>query len=377
MSKIKNMQNKKSTLANKLSKQSKLLVIVFVAIAGLLAVTSSYANSKRNDYTLKTPVEQTAISLTKEKPLIISKNSSGKVSYESRGKSIDITVSGTVYCAPEDDGPVKIVAITPEQLKETEEQIEATQPTRDTTKQKDIKSEIGNTKQLQLSSSSPVDPVETSITNPAQSISKTEQILESICLKATTTIPSTNTPAFIPDNAKLPNQKKRSQVIYETLPSIISPKAHAADVPTPATTPPPALNPDFENDQVNRINLARQQNGRQLLGRSDCLTRAARTWSLNMATVDRLYHSPLAQTVEKECGQNWWRRIGENVGVGGDSPSIFTAYMNSPGHRDNILHPEYQRVGVGAFTYKHPNKPYTSVWTTQLFAACIGSCANK
>ena len=48
MSKIKtNKIKKKGTLVNKVSKQSKLLVIVFVAIAGLLAVTSSYANSKR------------------------------------------------------------------------------------------------------------------------------------------------------------------------------------------------------------------------------------------------------------------------------------------------------------------------------------------
>ena len=59
----------------------------------------------------------------------------------------------------------------------------------------------------------------------------------------------------------------------------------------------------MKNDQLSRINYVRQQNSRPLLSKSECLTKAARTWSLNMATVDRLYHSPLAQTVEKNVAQ--------------------------------------------------------------------------
>ena len=377
MSKIKNKQNKKSTLVDKVSKQSKLLVIVFVAIAGLLAVTSSYANSKKSDYTLKTPVEQTTISLTKEKPLIISKNPNGKISYESRGKSIDVAVSGTVYCTPENDGPVKMITLTQDQLLSTEKQIEAIQPASDTTKQDDIKSSIGNSKQLQLSSSSNVAPVETNAVNPSKSMVRTEQLLDSICQKANTTIPSQDLPAFIPDTATLPKRKKRSSLFNNVFSSMITPKTYAADTPAPLTTPPPALNTDAENDQLSRINYVRQQNSRPLLSKSECLTKAARTWSLNMATVDRLYHSPLAQTVEKECGANWWAKLGENVGFGGDSMTIFNAYMNSPHHKDNILDPAFQRVGVGAYTYKHPTKPNTFVWTTQLFARCMGSCANK
>ena len=197
-----------------------------------------------------------------------------------------------------------------DQLLSTEKQIEAIQPASDTTKQDDIKSSIGNSKQLQLSSSSNVAPVETNAVNPSKSMVRTEQLLDSICQKANTTIPSQDLPAFIPDTATLPKRKKRSSLFNNVFSSIITPKTYAADTPAPLTTPPPALNTDAENDQLSRINYVRQQNSRPLLSKSECLTKAARTWSLNMATVDRLYHSPLAQTVEKECGANWWAKLG-------------------------------------------------------------------
>jgi len=361
-----------------LSLKVKLIGVFVIAIFGMLAVAGTFAQSKRNDYTLKLPTEQTSISLTDEKPLIVSKDSAGKITYESRGKSINVTVSGTVYCTPENDGPVKVVSITPQQMADTANQIESTQPTIDTTKQSDTKMAVGNTKQLQLPKDSSIAPVKTDMSNPAPSIAKTEKVLDKLCAEATTTVPDSQVPVFIPDNA--PQPKKKRSYLDNKISESFAPKVYAADVPQPITAPP-VLDEGTEVDQVNRINLARQQNGVQMLGRSECLTKAARIWTLNMATVDTLYHSPIVAPIEKECGPNWWHRLGENVGYGPSegyaSYTTFQAYMNSPGHRANILNPEYQRVGVGAYTYRAPGKPWTLLWTSQLFASCMGSCVDK
>ena len=40
--------------------------------------------------------------------------------------------------------------------------------------------------------------------------------------------------------------------------------------------------------------------------------------------------------------------VGENLAVGYDSPAeVMVAWMNSPGHRANILHDSYTEMGVG------------------------------
>jgi uncharacterized protein YkwD len=40
---------------------------------------------------------------------------------------------------------------------------------------------------------------------------------------------------------------------------------------------------------------------------------------------------------------------GENIAEGQQSPqAVMTAWMNSPGHRSNILSPSYTQIGVGA-----------------------------
>ena len=140
--------------------------------------------------------------------------------------------------------------------------------------------------------------------------------------------------------------------------------------------PEPVVAPDVEADQIARINGARASSGLVQLGTSQCLTTAARTWSRAMALFNNLAHSSLQQLVEQQCGSGWWSKLGENVGRGNTSADTFQAYMNSPGHRANILDPAYQRIGVGANYYTYSNGARV-LWTTQTFAACIGSCANK
>lgn len=43
-----------------------------------------------------------------------------------------------------------------------------------------------------------------------------------------------------------------------------------------------------------------------------------------------------------------WSALGENVGRGGTVDSLHAAFMDSKGHRDNILDPRWNYVGIGA-----------------------------
>ncbi len=100
-----------------------------------------------------------------------------------------------------------------------------------------------------------------------------------------------------------------------------------------------------EVDFLRRLNTERASAGLAPLVRDSGLDGVARAWSAQMARENRLYHrpdlGPAVQAVEPR-----WQRAGENVGYGGSVDSLHRAFMNSPGHRANVLG-DYNRVGVG------------------------------
>jgi uncharacterized protein YkwD len=101
-----------------------------------------------------------------------------------------------------------------------------------------------------------------------------------------------------------------------------------------------------ERDLFNATNADRAANGRAALSYDAAASSVARAWSQEMAASRSLRHNPnLAAQVGSRV-TSAWTRIGENVGVGYDIPSLERAFMNSPGHRANILG-AYNRVGVG------------------------------
>ncbi|MBD2773011.1 hypothetical protein ICL16_13245 [Iningainema sp. BLCCT55] len=64
----------------------------------------------------------------------------------------------------------------------------------------------------------------------------------------------------------------------------------------------------------------------------------------------------------KQHGYNF-RQAGENVASGYSSAQdVMRGWMNSTGHRANILNPNYREIGIG---YARGNQPY---WT-QTFGA--------
>lgn len=118
----------------------------------------------------------------------------------------------------------------------------------------------------------------------------------------------------------------------------------------PATASTPlAPNPgkfalkDFERRVIELTNAERQKRGLQLLNVDGRLTEQCRRWSSTMASQRRMYHSSMSFS-------------GENVAYNQRNPeAVVRAWMNSPGHRANILRSSFRSIGVSMM---NSNGPY-------------------
>jgi uncharacterized protein YkwD len=114
------------------------------------------------------------------------------------------------------------------------------------------------------------------------------------------------------------------------------------------------------------------------LTRLKALVTKAENWARHLAansggqcTSSTLSHSDL--TAGAPAG---WQKLGENVacrttntGVSGAIAPIESQFMNSPGHRANILDPQYNRAGIGvASVPSSMGGNYIVVFETQEFA---------
>jgi hypothetical protein len=93
----------------------------------------------------------------------------------------------------------------------------------------------------------------------------------------------------------------------------------------------------------NKINAERADVGRSKLVVKSDLTSVARNHSKDMAADGTIYHN---SNLKNEVGGNWWA-LGENVGMGPDCESLHNAFMDSPGHKANVLDKDYNQIGVG------------------------------
>jgi uncharacterized protein YkwD len=115
-----------------------------------------------------------------------------------------------------------------------------------------------------------------------------------------------------------------------------------AAVLTGALTAAPAGATTAEDSLTARLNGARSDQGLPSLATRSDLVAVARAQATRMADSGTLYHNPNLTTDVTN-----WRAVGENVGYGPDVQSVHVAFMNSDGHRANILDTDYTEVGVG------------------------------
>jgi hypothetical protein len=115
---------------------------------------------------------------------------------------------------------------------------------------------------------------------------------------------------------------------------------------------------------LSAVNSSRANVGRRPLSLRSDLSAVAYRWSQKMAASGTLKHNP------NLTGQvSGWRWVGENVGYGPDWRAVHNAFMNSPGHRSNILDKDYSQIGIGVVVKGG------RVWITQVFRSPSGSAS--
>ncbi|MBQ7681945.1 MAG: serine protease [Oscillibacter sp.] len=156
--------------------------------------------------------------------------------------------------------------------------------------------------------------------------------------KPTPTVPDTNQPAA-PETPAAP-------VIVPETPT--APESPATPVTTPESVEGMS---EYELEVVRLVNAERARYGLSALAADAELSRVARYKSRDMREKGYFSHeSPTYGTpfqMMKSFGITY-RTAGENIAYGYATPAkVVEAWMNSEGHRANILNASYTRLGVG------------------------------
>lgn len=135
-----------------------------------------------------------------------------------------------------------------------------------------------------------------------------------------------------------------------------------------------ATDPTFVNKVLDLTNQFRAQNGLGALKLNGELNAAAQNHSQDMAVSDYFSHTG------KNGSQPWDRAkvvgyeaqsMGENIAAGYATPeTVVQGWIDSPGHRANLLNSSYTELGVGYFLLENDTGSinYNRYWT-QLFGS--------
>jgi uncharacterized protein YkwD len=125
--------------------------------------------------------------------------------------------------------------------------------------------------------------------------------------------------------------------------------------PAPAATP---VEVRYGNTITRLVNTIRDNHDRVELRKNKCLQRFANKQAERMAKQRRMFHQALGP-IQRRCGVGY---VGENVARGTISAKqMVRLWMNSSGHRANILFRKYRLTGVAA------RKAGGQWWAAQVF----------
>ena len=128
-------------------------------------------------------------------------------------------------------------------------------------------------------------------------------------------------------------------------PTPTAPTTPAPTTPAPTTTPAPSVSDRYEADVLAATNVERAKQRLTALSAQACVDSYAEAQALRMVERGAIYHQDLS-AILTACRLS---TVGENVAYGYSSGQAVTdAWMASPGHRANILKPEYRVIGIGA-----------------------------
>lgn len=181
--------------------------------------------------------------------------------------------------------------------------------------------------------------------NNIQNISSLQDILSLICDQNPASKPEPTTPPA-PTTAPKPNPT--------TSPApTTAPKPTATPKPAPTSTPTDSSgsNQGYADEVLRLVNIERSKAGLSSLSTNATLKAAADKRA--QETVTSFSHTrpngSKFSTVLQEYGISY-RTAGENIAYGQRSPQeVVNGWMNSPGHRANILNGSFNKIGIGVY----------------------------
>lgn len=147
--------------------------------------------------------------------------------------------------------------------------------------------------------------------------------------------------------------------------SVIALSAAFAGQAFAATSAPAIVIEQFESRVLELVNAERSFAGLSALSFDVRLQAAAEAHSLDMAAhADCFTHDSCDGTVWVSRMRSYYPTggIGENIAAGYLTPeAVVTGWMNSPGHKANILNSAFLGIGVG-YVYEGGSR-YGTYWT--------------
>lgn len=231
-------------------------------------------------------------------------------------------------------------------------------PEEDASCQTELPTEMVTTEPTAASSEKETTPAPTATTNPSApscpqetpdtSTVTTEQ-------KPTATAPKQTTPEM----TKKPEASTPVTSVPETTkkPETAAPETAPSETVAPETSLPASAVNDYEREVVDLVNDIRRQYGLSELTLNEELSAVAREKSADMqrngyfSHTSPTYGSPF--DMMKSFGITY-RSAGENIAMGYPTPAeVVNGWMNSEGHRANILNASFTEIGVGYVANGH------------------------
>lgn len=123
----------------------------------------------------------------------------------------------------------------------------------------------------------------------------------------------------------------------------------------------------IEMEVINLVNIERQKEGLAPLNPSSALSNVARKKSEDMAVNNYFSHT----SPTYGSSSNMMRTFGINSSYSGENiakgqlsaQSVVRGWMNSSGHRDNIMNPNFKTIGVGYYQSSNGTNLWTQMFT--------------
>ena len=227
-------------------------------------------------------------------------------------------------------------------------------------------------------SATPVAPEETSLVEDTEEPSPTSDseldTPEPSLTPGSTQLPTPTKPPATTKPTKPPATTKPTDPPADTNTPLPPGDTNTPAPPTPTDPPAPTPvcaptgNSSYESQVISLINAERTAEGLPALAQNSSLTQAARRHSADMACTDIFSHtgSDGSAPWDRVSAAGYsWSRVTENIAASSyqyfSPASVVNMWMNSPGHKANILDANVIHIGVG-FRY-FDNGGYDAYYT--------------